>query len=341
MPISADNTKGPEDGVMPFVALPDPTFQLTDCLPQIVWSAKPDGGRDYFNAQWYAFVGMPPGSTDGNAWQELVHPDDLERLRARWRHSLDSGELYEIEYRLRHHSGFYRWTLARGLPVRDFDGAITRWVGTCTDIEDRKRLEQDYQLLSGELKHRIDNIFTVVGSLLALSARGRPEVSGFAQDLSARLRALRSAQELLRVPDAQAAAGAPLSLHRLLHLIFAPYPAFQEERIRVSGDDVALAEVAATPLALLFHELTTNAVKYGALSADGRVLLECRVQGPQLGILWTETGGPPLPGPPTRTGFGTDLSTLSVRRQLGGELERFWKPEGLVLKAVIPLSRLT
>ena len=136
--------------------------QLADAMPQMVWSTLPDGSHDYYNAQWYAFTGVPEGSTDGEGWNGMFHPDDQERAWARWRHSLSTGDPYEIEYRLRHHSGQYRWTLGRALPVRNEDGEIIRWVGTCTDIDDQRRIAEQNQILSRELSHRIKNIFAVV-----------------------------------------------------------------------------------------------------------------------------------------------------------------------------------
>ena len=112
---------------------------LADTLPQMVWSTRPDGYHDYYNRRWYEFTGMPEGSTDGEGWNEMFHPDDQERAWERWRSSLRTGELYEIEYRLRHRSGAYRWVLGRALPIRDEVGEIVRWFGTCTDIDEFKR----------------------------------------------------------------------------------------------------------------------------------------------------------------------------------------------------------
>ena len=106
----------------------------------MVWVTRPDGYHEYYNRRWYEFTGVPDGSTDGEGWNGMFHPDDQERAWARWRHRLDTGEPYEIEYRLRHHSGDYRWTLGRALPVRDARGEIERWFGTCTDIDAMKRL---------------------------------------------------------------------------------------------------------------------------------------------------------------------------------------------------------
>ena len=116
---------------------------IADALPQMVWSTLPDGFHDYYNAQWYIFTGVPRGSTDGEGWNGIFHPDDQERSRAAWQASLASGKTYEIQYRLRHHSGTYRWVLGRALPVRDDAGAITRWMGTCTDIHDQKLAEEE------------------------------------------------------------------------------------------------------------------------------------------------------------------------------------------------------
>lgn len=116
---------------------------IADAMPQMVWSTLPDGYHDYYNQQWYAFTGMPPGSTDGEAWNGMFHPEDQPRAWQVWRHSLATGEAYEIEYRLRHRSGEYRWVLGRALPVRNDSGEIVRWMGTCTDIDEQKRARDE------------------------------------------------------------------------------------------------------------------------------------------------------------------------------------------------------
>jgi PAS domain S-box-containing protein len=111
---------------------------ITDAMPQMVWSCRADGWHDYFNEQWHAFTGRVPGAAQGHGWDELVHPDDRERTRASWQECLASGAGYEHEHRLRHQSGEYRWVLARALPVRDAQGRLLRWMGTCTDIHEQK-----------------------------------------------------------------------------------------------------------------------------------------------------------------------------------------------------------
>ena len=131
---------------------------MTAAMPQMVWTTQPDGFHDYYNERWYAFTGMTPGSTDGVGWNDVFHPDDRERAWTRWRHSLATGEPYEIEYRLRHHSGAYRWTLGRAMPLRDADGRIERWFGTCTDIEELKRVEAEARQLAAVVENSKDFI---------------------------------------------------------------------------------------------------------------------------------------------------------------------------------------
>jgi PAS domain S-box-containing protein len=115
---------------------------IADAMPQMVWSTLPDGYHDYYNQQWYSYTGVPLNSTDGDGWNDIFHPDDSERAWAAWRASLATGKTYEIQYRLRHHTGVYRWVLGRALPVRNDAGAIIRWMGTCTDIDDQKQAEE-------------------------------------------------------------------------------------------------------------------------------------------------------------------------------------------------------
>ena len=117
--------------------------QLADAMPQIVWSARPDGEIDYWNRRWYELVGAAPDTLDGHGWRALMHPDDVQRAEQRWRQVLRSGEVYEVEYRFRDRTtGGYRWYLTRGVPVTDEQGTIVRWFGTSTDIDDQKRNAQ-------------------------------------------------------------------------------------------------------------------------------------------------------------------------------------------------------
>ena len=113
--------------------------QLADAMPQIVWTARPDGWRDYYNQRWFDFTGLQPEETQGWAWCRAVHPDDLSRCLKLWSGACLTGEEYQLEYRLKRADGQYRWYLARALPVRDTDEKIVKWFGTSTDIDDQKR----------------------------------------------------------------------------------------------------------------------------------------------------------------------------------------------------------
>ncbi|HZH09679.1 MAG TPA: PAS domain-containing protein [Microvirga sp.] len=115
---------------------------IANSIDQLIWATRPDGFHDYYNQRWYEYTGVPEGSTDGDAWNGLFHPDDQERAWRTWRRSLETGETYHIEYRLRHRSGQYRWVLGRAQPMRDGEGRITRWYGTCTDIHDLKQAQE-------------------------------------------------------------------------------------------------------------------------------------------------------------------------------------------------------
>lgn len=141
-----------------------------NAIPQMVWSTLPDGYHDFYNERWYEFTGVPPGSTDGAEWNGMFHPDDQDLAWERWRQSLETGEPYEIEYRLRHHSGTYRWVLGRALPIRCESGEIVRWMGTCTDIDDRIEAERRLQASEAQLRAIINAV--PVGLMFA-NAEGR------------------------------------------------------------------------------------------------------------------------------------------------------------------------
>lgn len=304
---------------------------LTNAMPQMVWATHPDGYHDYYNAQWYRFTGMSEGATDGEQWNGMFHPDDRERAWSRWRHSLSTGDAYEIEYRLRHRSGAYRWVLGRALPVRDADGRIMRWIGTCTDIDSAKRAAEQNDILSRELSHRIKNIFAIISGLIRMSARQMPAMRGFAEDLGKRIAALGAAHDLARPhSDVSRPMVGDATLHHVLRELLSPYA---DRQWQIIGDDVPLDDRGATPIALVFHELATNAAKYGALSTpDGRVTIATRHDGERLTIDWREAGGPPVEIVPETAGFGTRLAALSIEQQLAGTITRDWRRDGLAVR---------
>ncbi len=132
--------------------------QIADTMPQIVWVTRPDGFHEYYNRRWYEYIGCTPEECLGHGWNAPLHPEDQPRAMERWNQSLLTGEPYEIEYRFRSAQGEYRWFLGRALPVRDASGKITKWYGTCTDIEDFKRAEEDRQKFVSLVENSTDFI---------------------------------------------------------------------------------------------------------------------------------------------------------------------------------------
>lgn len=174
-----------------------PFRAITEAMPQIVWSALPDGHHDYFNQRWYEFTGVAPGSTDGEGWNAIFHPEDQPLAWARWRHSLSTGEPYEIEYRLRHHDGAYRWVLGRALPLRDHKGAIIRWMGTCTDIHDQVLARETLSRSAEELEQQVQERTAQLMQLQKLENIGQL-TGGIAHDFNNLLTPILGALDMLR-----------------------------------------------------------------------------------------------------------------------------------------------
>jgi len=127
------------------------SLALVDSIPQQIWSGPPDGTLDYCNERWRSYVGLGLQELQGQGWQSMLHPDDRDRVLRAWHKSVAEGTPYEQEERHRGADGTYRWFLARGVPQRDAQGRILRWYGTNTDIEDRKRAEEELRHVSGLL----------------------------------------------------------------------------------------------------------------------------------------------------------------------------------------------
>jgi PAS domain S-box-containing protein len=125
--------------------------------PGIIFSRQADGAREYISDRFYEYTGAAAGSAKGFGWLDFVHADDRERSMAHWMHCVQSGDNYESEYRMRGRDGRYRWFRARAVPIRDFEGKIAKWYGTCSDIHDSKLLEQSIRDSAVELERLVDD----------------------------------------------------------------------------------------------------------------------------------------------------------------------------------------
>ncbi len=174
--------------------------ELADAMPQIVWSARVDGFRDYFNERWYEFTGFPRG--DGmDRWETILHPDDFRRGVDAWNAAVQTGQAYEMEYRFKDHkTGGYRWHLGRALPVQDESGHVVRWYGTCTDIDDQKRAEEQVRAFNATLEQRVADRTAALERSVADLSRSEKAL----QQQTAVLRAiLNSVGEAIIVANAQ------------------------------------------------------------------------------------------------------------------------------------------
>jgi PAS domain S-box-containing protein len=234
-------------------------------------------------------------------------------------------------------------------PVRDGRGTVVGASKIAHDISNRKRAEEQQQALLREMNHRVKNLFALASGLVRLNARSTRTAAELAAAVTDRFSALARAHALtLRDPANQdSAEPAPTTLHSLVRAILLPYddPSHsQMSRIDVAGADIRLSQNAVTSLALLLYEFATNAAKYGALSTPrGRIRFECAEQGDAFAMVWSERNGPPV-NPSLRDavheGFGEDLIRVTVERQLGGEIARDWKPEGLAIRVTLPRERV-
>ena len=128
---------------------------FAQAVPNHVWTAPATGLLDWFNDRTYEYSGAFPGALDGEGWTNIVHSDDLHDAAKRWAEALQTGKIYETQFRLRRADGLYRWHLARAVPIRSADGKITRWVGTNTDVEDQKMMSQALAYLNDNLAEQV------------------------------------------------------------------------------------------------------------------------------------------------------------------------------------------
>ncbi|MEO8427551.1 MAG: PAS domain S-box protein, partial [Verrucomicrobiota bacterium] len=130
---------------------------LTETMPQIIWTSKPDGNLDYCNERWFDYTGLTFEQTKGFGWEAALHPDDLQNSVENWIHAFQTGGDYQVEHRFKRASdGAYRWHLGRAFPMRNEMGEIMQWIGTWTDIEDQKRAEHELRRAQTDLEKRVE-----------------------------------------------------------------------------------------------------------------------------------------------------------------------------------------
>jgi PAS domain S-box-containing protein len=134
---------------------------LTDAMPQLVWATDERGSHFYFNQRWYEYTGLTEEESLGFGFTNALHPEDKERTLRSWERAWRAGEGYDIEYRFYSRpQAQYRWFLGRATPVRDESGRVTQWVGTCTDIEDQKQMEETLARLNEERERMLEEVST-------------------------------------------------------------------------------------------------------------------------------------------------------------------------------------
>jgi PAS domain S-box-containing protein len=231
-------------------------------------------------------------------------------------------------------------------PLADPTGKVVGASKIARDITVRRQAQEVQSLLIGEMRHRINNLFAITNSLVTLSARMSKTTTQMEAAIKERLAALSRAQQLTRrglIQEESEFSDQP-TLKGLIHAIFAPYVAAgsnSPERMVVTGCDQEINDSAITNIALLLHELATNAAKYGALSASaGVVHIDCSSKEDWLVMTWEERGGPPIKGPPNREGFGGSLARKIVANQFSGRFSNEWNSNGLTIRIEIPLAHL-
>lgn len=142
---------------------------LIESMPGMIWTARPDGALDYVSQQVTQYFGLPSEKLILNGWRNVVHPDDLAQCEETWSHALASGNPYEFEFRLKHHTGEYRWHIAKALPQRNEDGQIIKWYGNNTDITEQRRTSDVLRVLAETVASPNEDILRVLVRQLAIS----------------------------------------------------------------------------------------------------------------------------------------------------------------------------
>ncbi|HEX8666154.1 MAG TPA: HWE histidine kinase domain-containing protein [Beijerinckiaceae bacterium] len=266
-----------------------------------------------------------------------VHPEDRTRQQAVVDEAIAARSSFDIDYRVVWPDGSVRWVQMRGRVVDPGDASV-RLVGVSQDVTERKTAEQRRDLLLNELNHRVKNTLATVQSIAAQTARGAASVPEFRKAFEARLLAISKTHNLLTESEWQGA-----ELRQILADEAAAYRNGDgAARVRLAGEPVMLPAETALVAGMVFHEMLTNAAKYGALStSSGHVDIgwhvDRRANGGEVHLTWVESGGPKVEPRKTR-GFGSRLIERGLEQEAGGAVAFDFRPEGLRCEMRIPLK---
>jgi PAS domain S-box-containing protein len=309
---------------------------VADQAPVMIWMTNTAGLCTYLNRQWYEFTGQTEAEGLGYGWLDAVHPEDRPSSRDVFILSSAGRQPFRLDYRIRRHDGEYRWAIDTGTPRLGADGQFLGFIGSVLDISDRKRLEEHQSLLINELNHRVKNTLATVQAIALQTLRSGEVEAHVSQAFTARLIALAKAHDVLTRENWE---GADLKaiIDDLIHAHHG-----DDGRFGTSGPHVRLSPRVSLSLTMALHELSTNAMKHGALSNDsGRIALTWQTLGSgsatRLRLRWEERGGPPV-APPTRKGFGSRLLERGLSGELAGEVQITYDSRGLTCEIDIPLA---
>ena len=310
---------------------------IVETAPGLIYAKDRDGRMLLANAPMLDLIGKPWAEVEGQPDVEyLDDPAQAEAVMANDRRIMETGHVEEMEELIGSEGAQPRVWLSTKTPLRDASDQVTGLVGVSVEITERKRAEERLRLVIHELNHRVKNTLATVQAIASQTLRGTD--AGVRQAFEDRLIALSSAHDLL---TREAWLGAELA--DVVAAALTPHGWPDPARFRVSGPPMRLQPRAAVNLAMGLHELATNALKFGALSArEGEVEIQWEIRGseaPRFRLTWTERGGPMAP-PPTRRGFGTKLVERSLARDLGGTARIIFAPEGVTCTVEAPLAEV-
>ncbi|MDR3436204.1 HWE histidine kinase domain-containing protein [Telmatospirillum sp.] len=312
----------------------------TEAAGVALWAWNVDTDDFTMDHRAHQLWGVPDeGSRTFEQLSLCIHPEDLDKVRASFAATREIVGAYETDFRIMV-GDQVRWISARGRG--DDQGIVGRVMfGIFMDVSMRKAAEEAHEMIAGEMNHRIKNLFSIIQALASVASRSTSTKEEMTHDLMQRLAALSAAHDLIYTNLNEQHRAALLS--DMLEALLKPYMgrAFDENRIRVTVPDVLVGESSATALALVIHELATNSIKYGALSAPAGVLaISCLEQGDDVVVVWKEAGGPRIVAAANPTGFGSKLLARSVSGTLGGSIKIAWPAEGVVITLCLSKARL-